>query len=659
MIDEKLRLLAPVLGTMKVLRLRQMYLYEDDFRQKKEIENYIDMLVARHVKKNIDKEVILPPPPYTSCQGDIEIGEVEYLGKPMYPFCLKLKDVNRHLGVFGATGSGKTTFAKNLIRSLHKKGIPFLIFDWEKSYRNLVKEFPDVQVFTVGTDIHPLYLNILNVPPGIKSDEFTKGLIQIISEDYIGGIGADTMLLIYMEMAYMENRNPTFEDLKQIVLREIQKDMKGTGRLSGRSGLWKQSVSRQVTFLSKGAAGRVVGSRKHYPIEKLLNKPTVLEFGNLKSNHDRKFFIHVILNWLSLYCQYNGILSEELKHVLIFEEFHNIAMRGREDNMVSTLFREIRKYGVGLVAIDQTPSEIPNSIFANMNVKISFALNTNKDISAMAKAMNLDKDKARFLGMLETGQAIINVKQRHNDSFLIRPPFIQQDENISDEELRKAMSGYLDEHITDKPTEQNAGPVQCIQDKDTVPPLEKCLLADIASHPHDSVTQRINRLGFHAKDMVDLSRSLIEKELIKSATVEGKRLFELTHFGKNIAKEIGIHVPKQESKGGSEHSYWVNKTACFLRNLEFEPELEMSGIDIVDRKAGIAIEIETGKSDIPSNIQKLKASRIPYCFMLATNRAVEHKLKSLTTDNTIKAYFIKDFLKLTKEQLTKHHIIIP
>ena len=271
-IDDKLKILKPILGAQKIQKLRQMYFFEDDFRAKKEIENMIDLFISCYAKKDIEDKIILPPPAQDLCEGDLNIGEIEYIDKPISPFKLKLRDINRHMGIFGSTGSGKTTFAKNLIRKLHKRGIPFLIFDWEKSYRNLINEFDDVQVMTVGSDINPLFLNFLNVPPGIRSDEYTKSIIAIISEDYIGGIGADTMLLNYMEMAYQETQNPFFEDLKQVVLREINQDMGRRGRLSGRSGLWKESVSRQITFLSKGASGNVVNPKKTLPAPRTFQK---------------------------------------------------------------------------------------------------------------------------------------------------------------------------------------------------------------------------------------------------------------------------------------------------------------------------------------------------------------------------------------------------
>ena len=52
-IDEKLKTLQPVLGPVKTRKLRQMYFYENDFRQKKEIEHHIDLLISQLVKTGV------------------------------------------------------------------------------------------------------------------------------------------------------------------------------------------------------------------------------------------------------------------------------------------------------------------------------------------------------------------------------------------------------------------------------------------------------------------------------------------------------------------------------------------------------------------------------------------------------------------------------
>lgn len=98
---------------------------------------------------------------------------------------------------------------------------------------------------------------------------------------------------------------------------------------------------------------------------------------------------------------------EELRQAIIMEEFHNIALRTKDDNMVSSMFRQCRKYGVGLIAVDQTPSEIPNPIFANMNLMVAFNVGTIQDTRDISGAINLDRYKAKYLNMLKVGQLIL------------------------------------------------------------------------------------------------------------------------------------------------------------------------------------------------------------------------------------------------------------
>jgi DNA-binding MarR family transcriptional regulator len=655
-IDHKLKMLVPAIGTAKVNRLRQIHLFEDSAQGKSEIENYIDQLIAKHVKTTVDDMVILAPPERKACTGDIHLGTVEYLDRKICPFALKLKDLNRHMGIFGSTGSGKTTTALNIIRQLHKLGLPFMIFDWEKSYRSLVREYDDIEVLTVGKGINPLYMNILDVPPGIDKEEYAKSIIALLAEDYLSGAGSDTIMLNYLEMAYQENANPNFNDLKTIAVREIQKDMKGRGKLAGRSGLWKETVQRILNFLSIGAAGMVLGSGENYPLNKLFKKKVVLEFGNIQSPRDRKFIIHCIVNWLFHWLQYHGIESEQLKQCIIFEEFHNISIQGREDNLISLMFRQVRKYGLGLVAIDQTPSEIPNAIFANMNSKVSFTLATSKDINAMARAMNLDSQHSRFLGMLNTGQAIINVKQRHHDSFVISTPFTSHEGNIWDEELRSRMRQLAGKRRLKRSDFSERSSSQTSQGIETPPPqlqpLEKIILQNIIEKPLDGVDQRSKTLGLHPSQMADIIHSLEQKGYINSAYIDRKKLIKLTDEGKAIAQDAGLKIPVKNHRGGLGHYYWTMKTRQFLKKIEFQPVLEYQDFDIADPVSSIAIEIETGLSNITKNLLKLDKSRFSNRFMLATNKVAEYKIKSRALDfPSITAMHVLDFLKLSASEI--------
>jgi hypothetical protein len=659
--EAKLPILAPVLGERKCTNMRLLYYLEDDLREKHDIEARCDYLIATKVKPSLSEQVItLPPPSRSVCSGELPIGQVEYLDKPRFPFELKLRDLNRHLGIFGSTGSGKTTLAVNILRQLHAKGIPFLVIDWEKSYRALAAELGDVMFYTLGTEVSPLCLNILHVPPGISKEEYTKSLIDLLAQDFLSGAGSDTMFMEYTDAAFKEFDTPTFNELKALIEKRIDQEKKQRGKLAGRAGLWKETVLRIVSFLSYGASGNVLGTEFHMPIETLLSRPVVLEFGGIKNPRDRKFLIHVILNWLSLWSEHRGIVGDKLTNVMLFEEFHNICLKRSEDNLISALFRECRKYGLGLIAIDQTPSEVPNAVFENMNTKISFSLGTAQDISAMGRAMNLDADQSRYLGMLKTGQAIASVKQSIAEPFVFRSEKVSGLDYISNEELSALLpeiehpscSGRVDKKkdtsvLTYSPKGETYPSPQA-------PALDKCVLQDIAGHPHDGVEARIKRLGLGPRQMKEITDRLVGQRILAPEWIGRRKLFDFTPEGRELAKELSITIKPRESRGGIAHACAIDEIVGRLRRFGFKVEAEHKDLDVAVLQPELcaAIEVETGKSKLYNNIKKLLLSDFKHKIMVALSKDVEIKLKQITKEMPIEVMTFQSFMKMPKEHLS-------
>lgn len=97
-----------------------------------------------------------------------------------------------------------------------------------------------------------------------------------------------------------------------------------------------------------------------------------------------------------------SILLEEAPRVLGEE----VLKRGA--NIFSTIAREGRKFGVGLIAITQLPSLIPRQIRANMNTKIILGLEMRPERQAIidSAAQDLSSDDRAIAG-LDRGEAII------------------------------------------------------------------------------------------------------------------------------------------------------------------------------------------------------------------------------------------------------------
>ena len=110
-VEEKLRLLKPILPPRQWGALRMRYVLEDDFKKRQAIENMLDFLVAKNLPGLVCENIMLPPPERTKLTGDYPVGDVLYMDKATGLFGIREDEWLRHCGIFGKTGSGKTTLA--------------------------------------------------------------------------------------------------------------------------------------------------------------------------------------------------------------------------------------------------------------------------------------------------------------------------------------------------------------------------------------------------------------------------------------------------------------------------------------------------------------------------------------------------------------------
>jgi len=249
--------------------------------------------------------------------------------------------------------------------------------------------------------------------------------------------------------------------------------------------------------------------------------------------------------------------------------------------------------------------------------------------------------------MLKTGEAIAIRKQTESEPCQLQANYVEVSESILDSELSQILHdsdpSRTDRHVRVKPSTP-----QTAQTIDISPPnpLEKVFLSNIAERPLDGIEERTARLGLHPSQTVELCKELERKNLIKTVFVDRKKLIELTPFGL-IACPV-----KRDTRGGIEHYYWITQTVQFLRNHGLSPVTEHGGIDITAENLGLAIEIETGKSDIGGNLLKLSKSGHSHLFMLTTNKPAEFRIKELARAYPrIRTMHAKDFQKLSLQEI--------
>jgi len=676
-IEQICKKLKPVIGE-QAQNLWHMYLAEDE-KNRKDLVLNIELIAEKLLKKEAleQQTILLEPPSLYDSLGFFSVGNVVYNNKTLHKLSLRADDFIKQVGIFAVTGEGKTNLAFLLALELQKMDIPFLVIDWKRSWRNLLSlrdKLPGlkkVQVFTIGRDTCSFPWNPFRAPPGVHYKSWLGVITEVIEKSHLGGAGvADFFLKIY-EKKFNEfgfnkgNQNyyPNFFD-GNIELSKMP--------AHARELLWKQSTARIFRDFTFGPAAKSFNARHPIKLEELLDKPVILELDMEMPKSLRTFFTEIILRWIHLYRLGQGE-TDELRNVLFLEEVHNLFPKNRIEretsNSLENVYREVRAFGQGLVSITQHPSMLPIYLLGNSHTQIFLGLQHEDDIRSARKSLFLTRQEEAYPNMLKIGEAIVKIKNRINPCLVKIPLVPVKKGEITDSWLKVNTPGYLppshEGNILFDPgylpgyKEENKETGKHLPDKANAP-LQR-LLADIFLNSLSSITQRYKRLGFNPKYGNQFKSLLISQGYIqpqKIITNSGwLTLFELTPKGKSSLGDMGYKV--SGNKEGIIHKFWKNKIAEYYQNKNYEVlvEQEINGkpdLIVIGGDKRVAVEIETGKSDVVANVEKNLKAGFDEIISVATNDRAEEKIRrelerKNIKDSRVRVTTVFGFVELCKK----------
>ena len=431
--------------------------------------------------------------------------------------------------------------------------------------------------------------------------------------------------------------------------------------------------------MTYGDFGAVVNTRDNSHVRDLLNHNAVLEMDGLSSNSDRKMFSEALTLYLYRYRLAQGPQSR-LTNLIVLEEAHNLLLQKTteaKESMLENSIRMVRQYGIGYVFVDQSASSLSKVAFANSYATIALSQKLRSDVQAISGSMNLTDEQKQALNTLPVGTAIVRLADEHPEPFLVKVPLFPVDEgSVTDEMVKKQMGTfYTDSSQTGTQTtafeaisavpaadknkikiagigkdnkESHPISVQDTDNKkgaatypDTDPPLninpaipklsreETRFLYDISARPLSTTVTRYHRLHLSRR-----RGNAIRQNLNKAAIIEPVRiatrsgqviLYQLTEFGRSICQDVGID-PGPFQRQSLEHQYWIKQTSRYFQDKGFDITIEHrvkdnGAVDILAEKNQdrIAVEIETGKSDIKQNLAKIQHADFAQIILIATN----------------------------------------
>lgn len=450
-VEELCAKLKPLFGK-KIDELYFRYSVANSFEEKNEIHGLLTSLYQKHLAQLLDKGVLLEPPKESQVTGEYPLGNVNYAGKDLFQFSLREEDWPRHVCVSGMSGSGKTTFAFQILNNFIKKKKPFLVFDWKKSFRPLLNVDKSLMSFTVGHEASNFFKTNINRPPkGVNPKEWINTLCDLLTECFSASYGVHKILLETLDEAfegwgvYQGGKHyPNWQHIKKLLEQKV-KDAKG--RETG----WYESAMRIASVLTFGAFGKVVNydGKRNLSIEDLFDKRVIFELNSL-SNIEKKFFAEYVLTYIfKLKKAEQNKVNEKFNYAILVDEAHNVFLRKQtnfmSESVTDMIYREMREYGTSLICLDQHVSKISDTVTGNSACHVAFQQQLPSDIDEISSIMQ-NRDRKDMFSLLPVGSAIVRMSDRFNSPFLLKVPFMDlRKDNITDDDLHQRMQFLLDE----------------------------------------------------------------------------------------------------------------------------------------------------------------------------------------------------------------------
>ena len=371
----------------------------------------------------------------TASQEDIEIvfgAEDErhfWIGSPLdmeTRLCLDMRElVKRSNGVFGKSGTGKTFLTRLLLAGILQSGeATNLVFDMESEYG--WRGYSEANLEVKGLkQLFPSKVAVFSLD---EESSRRRGL----TPDYVVRIGyeevePDDIVLLRQTLDLSEVAADAAHSLRGYYGKSWLSEFLGvSGRESISSLADATGVNANALWSLKNRMHRLerlgfMEPKGQGAVEHILGyldrgMHVVLEFGRFGRNLAAYILVANLLT-RRIYERYaerkerasDDRSKEPRPLVITIEEAHKFLTSGvASQTIFGTIAREMRKYNVTLLVVDQRPGEIDDEVMSQLGTKITCLLDSERDIDSVLTGASGGRKLRAVLARLEsTQQALV------------------------------------------------------------------------------------------------------------------------------------------------------------------------------------------------------------------------------------------------------------
>nr|WP_276576391.1 ATP-binding protein [Caldicoprobacter algeriensis] len=353
-----------------------------------------------------------------------------HVGSPLdmdhIPVCIDLKKfIERSNGIFGKSGTGKTFYTRIMLCGMIKSGLcNVLVFDmhseygWEgededetrKKAKGLKQLFGSkVAIFTLDPEssrnrgVHPDF--VVEIPyRSIEAED-----IVMVREEL--NLNPTALEVIYVLQKHLgQDWLITFLNMDAFAIEEFAER---TGAHAGALQALQRKLFKlqKLPFIKENPADDAVERIMQY-LDSGMN--VVLEFGHQRSMLAYMLVANILTRRIhELYVKRSeralgGMQGNNTPLVIVIEEAHKfLSPELSRQTIFGMIAREMRKYNVTLLVVDQRPSGIDPEVLSQLGTKIVALLTEEKDIESVLCGVNNARMLRNVLASLDTKQQAI------------------------------------------------------------------------------------------------------------------------------------------------------------------------------------------------------------------------------------------------------------
>lgn len=590
---------------------------------------------------------------------------------------LPVKVLQRHFICLGASGSGKTVLCKCVMEEAVRNGIPLIIVDPQGDIASLALKGDPIQIEEHGTPLTiqdeffekarvaiftpasskgiPISVNPLKFPSEdtpreeaiLALDMTATSLISFLGYDLDSDAGKGAKAYLFMILEHLWQKGRIIRDIGHMADLVLKPPAKIAGIV------WDlvtkkepAEIARKLRYLTVGTPSLMFQMGVQIDIDMFMDQSdgrvpvNIIYLNTLTSANDKQFFLATLLR--EIYCWMLKNPSEDIQTLLYLDEIAPYIppypRKPPTKEAYALLFKQARKYGIGLVAATQNVTDIDYKALAQVNTWCLGRMMTTQDLARVQKII-------QSIEPLRADMVLERLPSLQTCEFLMLSPDAYDD--IVDFQVRWLVTKHLtlderDLPETSTPESKSFFEKYLLRQKEDA---EKPTMPTPASKPLD---KRIRLLLYSSRQCTS-AQYIAEKLNVPVEEIET----ELQRLVKNKVVEKG---PTQERV---EDLYWLKKFG-FSPSKEIMREVLTIPMRITQVKALKIAKpmLEGGLFGKKEEVYEAEFSHFPIWRVTATHHVKKFFfMKKEETDSYYLSAQNGAILSLEKKKITFHKLM--